>query len=184
MIGLVFQGRRLAALELRLVRLTRGSDGGNLQDVLEAHLDTVDRAVDELDALSARSAVLESKSQRALQHLGFVRFNPFEDTGGNQSFVLALLDGGDDGVVISSLHSRSSTRVYAKSVTGGRADGALSAEESQALELAAAAQPAGTPVDGTRSPSVRSAGGSAEPRAAPAATNADLQSEGRERRRV
>ena len=138
-IGLLFQGRRLAALELRLLRLTRGSDGGNLQDVLEAHLDTVDRAVDELDALSARSAALESKSQRALQRTGFVRFNPFEDTGGNQSFALALTDVSGNGFVVSSLHTRTGTRVYAKAIADGRADGALSAEETEALRRAMSA---------------------------------------------
>jgi hypothetical protein len=65
-----------------------------------------------------------------------VRFNPFEDTGGNQSFAIALLDALGDGVVISSLHARGSTRIYAKSVRAGRADGAASAEEAQALRQA------------------------------------------------
>jgi hypothetical protein len=65
-----------------------------------------------------------------------VRFNPFEDTGGNQSFAIALLDAHGDGVVISSLHARGSTRIYAKAVRAGRADGAASAEEAQALRQA------------------------------------------------
>ena len=68
-----------------------------------------------------------------------VRFNPFEDTGGNQSFAIALLDAHGDGVVISSLHARGSTRLYAKAVRAGRPDGAASAEEAQALRQAMAA---------------------------------------------
>jgi hypothetical protein len=135
-VGLVLQNRRLTSLELRLLRLTRGSDDGNLQDVLEEHLDAVSRVVDDVDELAARSAMLEERSQRAFQRIGFVRFNPFEDTGSNQSFVLALLDGHGDGIVISSLHTRAATRMYAKTVSAGRSDGALSAEEVQALELA------------------------------------------------
>jgi hypothetical protein len=136
LIGLVVQNRRMTDLELRLLRLTRGSDDGNLEDVLESHLDTVARVVEDLDELAARSTALEARTQRAFQRIGFVRFNPFEDTGGNQSFALALLDARDDGIVISSLHTRAATRMYAKTVSGGRADAALSDEESQALERA------------------------------------------------
>ena len=118
------------------MRLTRGSEDGNLQVVLESHLDAVARVVDDVDELQVRSAVLEAKSQRAFSRIGLVRFNPFEDTGGNQSFALALLDGREDGVVISSLHTRSATRIYAKTVSRGRSDGALSQEESQAVDIA------------------------------------------------
>lgn len=90
----------------------------------------------ELDELAARSAVLEANAQRAFQRVGLVRFNPFEDTGGNQSFALALLDADGDGFVVSSLHARTGTRVYAKALMGGRAEGALSNEETEALRRA------------------------------------------------
>lgn len=90
----------------------------------------------ELDELAARSAVVEAAVRRSIQRVGLVRFNPFEDTGGNQSFALALLDAGGTGVIVSSLHSRTGTRVYAKSITAGRSDGALSEEESAALRQA------------------------------------------------
>jgi hypothetical protein len=67
-----------------------------------------------------------------------VRFNPFEDTGGNQSFALAVIDARGDGFVVSSLHARAGTRVYGKAITGGRSEAALSAEEAEALRLALA----------------------------------------------
>ena len=135
-IGLVVQSRRISHLEARLLGLTRGNDGANLEDVLEDHLDTVERVVGYVDELAERAARLEARSERAFQRIGLVRFNPFEDTGSNQSFALALLDGRGDGIVISSLHTRSATRMYAKALAGGRADAALSDEESQAVELA------------------------------------------------
>ena len=68
-----------------------------------------------------------------------MRFNPFEgDTGGNQSFALALLDGRGDGFVVSSLHARAVTRMYAKAVSGGASEAALSDEECEALRQAMA----------------------------------------------
>ncbi|MFL5751518.1 MAG: DUF4446 family protein, partial [Chloroflexota bacterium] len=122
----------------RLESLTRGADGRSLEAVLDAHLDKVFGVARELDELSARSAMLESNGRRALQRVGLVRFNPFEETGGNQSFALAMTDAGGDGFVISSLHARAGTRLYAKAVQAGRSDAALSAEEAEALRLALA----------------------------------------------
>ena len=86
--------------------------------------------------LAARMAVLEGAQRRAFQRVGLVRYNPFEETGGNQSFALALLDAAGDGWVLSSLHARSGTRVYAKAIKAGRGDGALSEEETAAIRQA------------------------------------------------
>jgi hypothetical protein len=136
LILLIFVARQTGRLRRRLDVLTRGAEGGSLDSVLEAHLQQVFRVARELDELSARSAVLEAANRRSIQRVGLVRFNPFEDTGGNQSFALALTDTQGNGFVISSLHSRTGTRVYAKAIADGRSDGALSAEESEALRLA------------------------------------------------
>lgn len=115
--------------------------------MLDAHLDKVYAVSHELDDLATRTGVIESAGRRAIQRVGLVRFNPFEDTGGNQSFALALADAAGNGFIVSSLHSRTGTRVYAKAVVSGRSDGALSAEETEALRLALAA-PSGSPAAG------------------------------------
>ena len=63
-----------------------------------------------------------------------VRFNPFDDIGGDQSFILCLLDNTNSGVIITSLHSRDITRIYATSIKNGEGDNAvLSREETRAL---------------------------------------------------
>lgn len=67
-------------------------------------------------------------------HLGLVKFNPFSDTGGDQSFVLSLLDSQKNGILLTSLHSRGITRIYAKNIILGKADQELSVEEKQALQ--------------------------------------------------
>lgn len=63
-----------------------------------------------------------------------IRYNPFSDTGGEQSFVLSLLNPSGSGILITSLHSRDKTRLYAKEVKNGKAETELSAEEKQALD--------------------------------------------------
>lgn len=91
----------------------------------------------QLADVSRRLAGVETQGQRAIQRVGVVRFNPFADTGSNQSFVLAILDARGDGFVLSSMHSRQQTRVFLKSVASGKAETALSEEESEAIRRAA-----------------------------------------------
>lgn len=80
---------------------------------------------------------LATQLESAIQRVGVVRYNPFEDTGSNQSFVLAMLDARGDGFVLSSLHSRQATRMFLKPVSAGKADSAVSEEEAEAIRIAA-----------------------------------------------
>ncbi len=128
--------RRAGRLSARFERITRGSEERSLEAILEAHLTRVHEVVRALDAVEARTTILERDLRRAFARVGLVRYNPFEDTGGNQSFALALLDAHGDGFIVSSLHSRYGTRVYAKAVRAGRSDSAVSAEEAEALRVA------------------------------------------------
>lgn len=65
-----------------------------------------------------------------------IKFNPFSDTGGEQSFVISLLDRGGSGILLTSLNGRGISRLYAKRVVAGKTDLELSAEEKQALSQA------------------------------------------------
>jgi hypothetical protein len=136
--AVVVLARRTASLDRRLGSLTRSGDGTSIESTLRAHLDRVDAVARGVDELATRSAMLERVQRQAIQRVGLVRFNPFEDTGGNQSFALALLDQQGDGLVISSLHARAGTRVYGKAIAGGRSEAALSDEEAEALRQALA----------------------------------------------
>ncbi len=145
---IMLQVREVARLRQRIDDLTGGVDGGDLESVLGQHLETVHQVGRDLDEITARMAIVESSARHHFSREGLIRFNPFPDTGGNQSFALALLDESDDGVVVSSLHSRTGTRIYAKAVLGGKADTSLSSEEQEAIDEARAkrtARPATPP---------------------------------------
>jgi hypothetical protein len=118
-----------------------GSRGSSLGEVLDAHISQVDTVSSRLDELNRLYTYLEARSRGSLQHIGMVRFNPFDDTGSDQSFAIALLDDRRDGIVLSSLHGRANTRVFAKPVEAGSSKHTLSAEESEAIRIA---------VEGTR----------------------------------
>jgi hypothetical protein len=124
---------RLRRVETSYRTLTAGTSAGNLETVLEDHVRQVQQAtqrVSELDELTRR---LEYSSRNHLQRLGFLRFNPFRDSGGDQSFALALADQEGNGVVLSGLHGRDGTRVYAKPLAAWKSVYPLTDEEQQAI---------------------------------------------------
>lgn len=122
----------------RLARLGtfRPQMPADLQATVERESRRVDQLTLRVDDLGGRLPVAESRSTVALQRVGVVRFNPFEDTGGQQSFAVAMLDARGSGVVISSLHSRQATRVYLKQITEGKTEMQLGNEEAEAIRQA------------------------------------------------
>lgn len=128
--------RRLQAVEQRYAELTAGTSGGNLEAVLNTHLENVQAAL--FQASQARQTVqeLEKRAKSYVQHVAVIRYNPFDHTGGDQSFVLALADAEGDGVVINSLHARDGTRIYAKPITGWSSLHPLTDEEQAAITMA------------------------------------------------
>ncbi len=79
---------------------------------------------------------LEEISKITIQKTAIIRFNPFNDVGGNQSFVIALLDGQDNGFVVTSLFVKEANRVYSKTIKNGKSDSNLSKEEKEAVAKA------------------------------------------------
>ena len=71
-----------------------------------------------------------------LQKVGLVRFNPFNETGGDHSFSIALLDGEDTGFVLTGLHTRERTRIYVKEIKKSKSKYELSKEELKAINKA------------------------------------------------
>ena len=121
--------------------LVSDNQGGSLQQLLDGHLGKVIEVGAKMETLETLYEQLETRSRGSLQHVGVVRFNPFEDTGSDQSFAIALLDDRRDGIVLSSLHGRGQTRVFAKPVEGGESKHQLSDEEAQAIRIAVEGSP-------------------------------------------
>lgn len=116
-------------------RLTRGVSEKTLSDLLNAVLAEEKVTQETLTQISDRIKQLDTRTITCIQKIGMVRFNPFADTGGDQSFALALLDGVDSGVVVTSLYSRSGVRWYIKTIQRGKGvEHELSKEEKEALK--------------------------------------------------
>lgn len=118
-------------------KLTNGISTSDLKTILEEHLKNLGLTSQKVADLEKRCDDIEKVAILHLQKVGLVRFNPFADAGGDQSFTLALLDKTGDGIVISSLHGRDQTRTYAKPVKGGQSiQYEFSNEEKEAIKRA------------------------------------------------
>lgn len=120
----------------RLGELLRGKKGQDLESVLAEYGRRLREGEQEFKRLRDDVARLDVMATKSIQKVGVVRFNPFEDTGGDQSFAIALLDSEDNGVVLSSLYSREGTRVYTKPVVRRESKYHLSDEEREAIRRA------------------------------------------------
>lgn len=115
-----------------------GSGKDDLVDfavTLQARIDDLHRAVDEVAAGLAR---VDKRVDATLSRTAVVRYDAFEDLGGQQSASLAVLDASRSGVVITAIQGRDHARIYVKQLDRGRAPVALSPEEQQAVERAMA----------------------------------------------
>lgn len=114
-----------------------GPDGQDpIETTLANQLARVEAVDQRLSELNHQYTALSTAASLASQKISIVRFNPFGDTGGDQSFSLAVLDAHNSGYVISSIHGRQGTRVYAKPIDFSKSKYALSADEQQALSQA------------------------------------------------
>lgn len=117
--------------------LVENTSKNSLKEILEVLLSKQEKILIDVNGLEQKIDLIQREALSHIQRVGIVRYNPFADTGGSQSFSLALLDGKDNGLVMTSLFARTGNRWYIKYVKEGKGlDLDLSKEEHQAIEKA------------------------------------------------
>ncbi len=114
-------------------------ENGKISDAKEllfSHIEKTKEMDGQLKLAFEQIASLQEIAKISLQKIGVVRFNPFGDMGGNQSFSIALLDAQNNGFVLVSLFSKEGNRMYAKAILSGKSEHELSAEEKEAVNRA------------------------------------------------
>ncbi len=110
--------------------------GRDIRNRFEEVLGEVDSFKSYLEKLKDNIDSVQQTGLRHIQKVEVLRYNPFDDTGGDQSFSVAVLDGKGSGFVLTSLHARSGTRVFAKPIITGEEKYELSKEEKLVLTKA------------------------------------------------
>ncbi len=134
--------KKLSTLKNKCEILFAGKKGADLEEIILGQAEELKLLDGEIQNLFEISNKIHNLASKSVHKISLLRFNPFKDIGGDQSFALALLDGKNDGIVISSLHTREGTRVYSKPIKKGVGDGyALTDEETRAIEEAKRTRP-------------------------------------------
>lgn len=117
-------------------KLTSGNKAEDIKKILLKILDQQDISTKQAKVIEGRVKELEEDSKYHSQKVGLIRFNPFNELGGEYSFSLAVLNAKESGIILTSLHARDRTRVYIKEIVNGKSKFDLSAEEKKAIKIA------------------------------------------------
>jgi hypothetical protein len=130
--------QRLAQLLAVHDGLIGGGAGASTR--LAAIEDALSTEQSDLKRVAQQVSELEALARTDISRVGFVRYDAFDDTGSELSYALALLNREGDGVVISSIYSRTDTRTYGKAVNAYKPAVNASDEELRAIERARSSQ--------------------------------------------
>jgi len=114
----------------------KGAKVADIEEVVTEQTKIIKEIKGGVKELSNWNKELQKICDISITRVGVVRFNPFKDTGGDQSFVIALLNSNNNGLVLSSLYTREGTRVYTKPIENGNSIYNLSDEEKEAIKKA------------------------------------------------
>jgi hypothetical protein len=128
-----FLSFRFSKLQRQIFTLTSGAEEVDVLEAVSEHVRKVEEASRRQDRIIREQQRISERLGRTLQNVGLVRYNAFDDIGGELSFSLSLLSDEGDGIVLSNIRGRNESMVYAKGIERGRSKIALSEEEQEAI---------------------------------------------------
>ncbi|MCK5084283.1 MAG: DUF4446 family protein [Candidatus Pacebacteria bacterium] len=132
----VYLSYNLRKIKKRTRSFFASSEAKDLEEIIYKQIKKTNEVDAENKKLNEDNERIKENASKCIQKVGVVRFNPFGDVGGNQSFAIALLDKYLNGVIILSLYSRDDVKVYSKQVIEGKSEYTLSKEEEEAIKIA------------------------------------------------
>lgn len=114
--------------------LTKGKNAMSLEKIISENNKLALEIKDKLKNQEIQIIDIKKDAMNNIQNIGVVRFNPFKETGGSQSFAVAMTDKKNNGVIISSLYTRDRVNVFAKPIKEGVSEYKLTEEEQAAIK--------------------------------------------------
>lgn len=136
LILLIVQIRKTTKLSGRLDRFTTGKDGKSLEEDIATLFEDNHFLKNNVDKNRKDIRTLFKKMEFAYQKMGLVKYDAFNQMGGQLSFCLAMLDENDNGFILNSVHSTEGCYSYTKEIKNGESSLSLGKEEEEALALA------------------------------------------------
>lgn len=135
-LGLIFLALSFQRFKENYRRVSEAAQKGNFTEMINEYGKNIQSILKGLEEINLREKRTLEVLQGTVQRIGLVRFDAFDDVGGNLSFAAALLNEKGDGLVISTINGRSESRSYAKLLVKGEAQQQLSKEEEEAIKQA------------------------------------------------
>ncbi|MFU0824528.1 DUF4446 family protein [Clostridium sp.] len=120
-------------LENKYRKLTRGVNNKNLEEVVLSYFDRIDEVEEKTEEIKSQHEELINRLKNCTQKVSMVRYKAFEDIGSDLSFSIAMLNGNNDGIVLTGIYGRDESIVYAKPIDKGISRYELSEEEEEVL---------------------------------------------------
>ncbi len=121
-------------IEIRLKRIFSGFKAKNMESLIAELTKKTKELEEERKKTELQITSIDKRLAQSIRNIETVRFNPFPQVGGNQSFAMSLLNDEGNGVVISSLYSRDRTSLFAKPIKAGQSEFELTKEEKNVLK--------------------------------------------------
>lgn len=127
---------KIHKLKGRLDKFVLGKDGVSLEkDIIALFEDNKFLKIN-TDKNKKDIRTLYKRMEGAYQKMGLVKYDAFQQMGGQLSFSLALLNEKNDGFIINSVHSTDGCYSYTKEIVAGECSITLGKEEQKALAIA------------------------------------------------
>lgn len=136
LVAVIVQTVRISKLSKRYRKFMSGKNAKSLEKDIEGIFEDnrFIKASTEKNRKDIQS--LYRKFEGAFQKIGIVKYDAFQQMGGQLSFSLALLDENDNGFILNSVHSTDGCYSYTKEIKKGICDISLGDEEKKALDIA------------------------------------------------
>lgn len=126
----------LSKLKKRYKKMMRGNNNKNIEDVINKYMDDIEKVEENSNNFMNQYDILNAKINKSIQKTSVIRYKAFEDVGSDLSFSIALLDGDNNGLILTSIFGRNESTVYAKPIDNGISRYEMSEEEEEALKSA------------------------------------------------
>lgn len=121
-------------IEIRLKKIFAGTKARNLEEMIILVGKKINQIEGNQEKIDQHLILVDSKLSKSIRNVETLRFNPFVDAGGNQSFAISFMNDEGNGVVMSSLYARDRMSIFAKPIINGKSEFELSSEEKEVLD--------------------------------------------------
>jgi hypothetical protein len=133
---LILQIKKVNQLKKRLDHFVQGKDGASLEQEITGVIEDNRFLKNTAEQNKKDIRTLYKRMETAYQKMGLVKYDAFQQMGGQLSFSLALLDENNNGFIINSVHSTEGCYSYTKEIRNGESAISLGTEEAEALAIA------------------------------------------------